>query len=219
MTVILGIIGRSGSGKSTMADYLIRQRRMVSIAQADPLKRFAQEVYGFTNTQLWGPSEARNAPDERYPRPDGTFLTPREALQLLGTEWGRRCYEDTWVDYCMADCSRILNGEAYEPWCRFNTKWHKRIFRKRPSGIVITDIRFANEVNRVREGGAIVIKLESSWAPVLEAGVKDHASEKFDIPDSSVDHVLEVPKGLPAFYSAVDGLLQKIGDRSYGRGE
>lgn len=205
--MILGIIGRSGSGKSTMADYLTRNKGYSTINLADPLKRFAKEVYGFTDVQLWGPSSARNAPDTRYPRQDGTFLTPREALQKLGTEWGRSCYEDTWVDYCMTASSKILAGEAYDPTTGFSSNWYDRIMRSHVHGVVIGDVRFKNEVSRLRECGAVVVKLESSWAPALSAGVEGHASEKFDIPDEEIDHVITVPKGLPSFYSEIDRFL------------
>jgi hypothetical protein len=30
------------------------------------MKRFAKDVFGFSEFQLWGPSEARNGVDERY---------------------------------------------------------------------------------------------------------------------------------------------------------
>ena len=32
------------------------------------MKRIARDVFGFSDEQLYGPSEMRNAPDERYPR-------------------------------------------------------------------------------------------------------------------------------------------------------
>ncbi len=76
--MIVGIVGRSidptgamcslGAGKDTVADTLVSAHRFQKIGMADPLKRFCQEVYGFTYEQLWGPSEFRNKPDERYPR-------------------------------------------------------------------------------------------------------------------------------------------------------
>lgn len=65
--IIIG--GGAGSGKDTVADMLVNGRAGVTIAQADPMKRFAQAGAGFTSVQLWGPSSARNAEDERFKDP------------------------------------------------------------------------------------------------------------------------------------------------------
>lgn len=58
--------GGAGSGKDTVAEMLVHRRRGAMIAQADPMKRFVQQGFGFTSVQLWGPSSSRNAPDERF---------------------------------------------------------------------------------------------------------------------------------------------------------
>ena len=65
MTPIIMLTGRAGSGKDTVAEMLTRFGGGVSIAQADPLKRIARDVFGFTEEQLWGPSGFRNAEDGR----------------------------------------------------------------------------------------------------------------------------------------------------------
>ena len=66
MTPIIIIGGGAGSGKDTVAEMLCRGRNGVMIAQADPMKQFAQQVAGFTTDQLWGPSSSRNAEDQRF---------------------------------------------------------------------------------------------------------------------------------------------------------
>jgi len=58
------LVGKAGVGKDTIAGFLAK-RGGICIAQADPLKRFAYQVLGMSEHQLWGPSEARNAPDPR----------------------------------------------------------------------------------------------------------------------------------------------------------
>lgn len=64
---IILIAGEAGSGKDTVAA-LIKKHTANSqaIAQADPMKRFCAKVFGFTEEQLWGPSECRNAPDKKF---------------------------------------------------------------------------------------------------------------------------------------------------------
>jgi hypothetical protein len=109
MMNILGIVGQSRSGKDTVADHLVSNHHYVKIALADPIKRLGREVFGFTDKQLWGPSEYRNELDKRYDyycrvRLGGTFnakthlskvehecdlgwLAAAEALQKHAQEW------------------------------------------------------------------------------------------------------------------------------------
>lgn len=84
MTPIIIIGGGAGSGKDTVAEMLCRGRNGVAIAQADPMKQFAQRVAGFTTEQLWGPSSCRNAEDPRFePGPEGEMNWELMAGQVL----------------------------------------------------------------------------------------------------------------------------------------
>ncbi len=62
---LIGILGGSRSGKDTVAEFINGYLGGVSVAQADPMKRFAKKIFQFTDDQLWGPSDSRNAIDER----------------------------------------------------------------------------------------------------------------------------------------------------------
>lgn len=128
MKHLIALAGRAGAGKNTVATMLGGHE----ISFAEPLKRFCQEVFAFSDAQVWGPSECRNAPDERYPRPGG-YLTPRYALQTLGTNWGRDCYQDIWADLGV-----------------------RRAVAHPAPLVVITDCRFVNEAKAVlRAGGEV----------------------------------------------------------------
>jgi hypothetical protein len=59
-TPIIIVAGKAGSGKDTVASHIAENYNGVCVAQADPMKRFAKRLLGFTDTQLWGPSAARN---------------------------------------------------------------------------------------------------------------------------------------------------------------
>jgi len=63
---LCGIVGKAGSGKDTAAEQLVNVYGFQQIAFADPLKRYAHKVFGFTEEQLWGPSHLRNDPDPRF---------------------------------------------------------------------------------------------------------------------------------------------------------
>lgn len=73
--MIIGITGKAGSGKDTVADLLVKDFSFVKVALADELKRICMRVFNFSIEQLFGPSEKRNEPDKRYPR-DDKFIYP-----------------------------------------------------------------------------------------------------------------------------------------------
>ncbi len=118
--MILGIVGKAGSGKDTLAAMI---PGAVRFSFADPLKEFCASVFGWDRDTLWGASELRNKPDPRYVRADGELLTPRYALQTLGTEWGRGCCPDIWA---LAGVRRALElggcGVSVFPDCRFQNE-------------------------------------------------------------------------------------------------
>jgi len=176
--MIVGICGLAGSGKDEVGKILVEKYGFVAIAIADPMKRFLMEMFDFTEEQLWGPSEKRNEPDKRYVRwtaniphmlteealkvyPGGQvpqYLTPRHALQQLGTEWGRECYQDVWVDYTMRVARQILEeGRGYSPDRGINTLGWSGGFK--PEGVVITDVRMKNEVEGVKKAGGWMIRV------------------------------------------------------------
>ncbi len=142
--MLIGLAGPAGSGKDTIADHLVAKHGFVKMALADLLKRVARDVFAFSNEQLWGPSELRNAPDKRYPRshswsrgacvccgytpqmpadsfeasaPDDPpcYLTPRFVLQIFGTEAGRGCYPTIWVERLLGLAQEVLKcGGRYD---------------------------------------------------------------------------------------------------------
>lgn len=78
-TPLVLLCGQANSGKDTVASMLVQNHGAVAIAQADPMKRLGYHVFRFTENQLWGPSEARNAVDTRFAKPEDN----EKYLQLL----------------------------------------------------------------------------------------------------------------------------------------
>jgi hypothetical protein len=154
--MIIGLAGLAGCGKSTVAN-LIGPRH--ELAFADPMKRFCAEVFGFTREELYGPSAARETPSTRFTRPNGEPLTPRFALQTLGTEWGRNCDPDVWVK------AGIARAQKLEVECDYSLP------------VVITDVRFTNEAHALREAGGLVWRIRRDADP-NRAAVYAHASER-----------------------------------------
>lgn len=65
---LIVLSGDAGAGKDSLADVLY-DMGWQRYSLAGPLKRFAGDMFGFTDEQLYGPSSARNAPDPRWARP------------------------------------------------------------------------------------------------------------------------------------------------------
>ncbi len=56
---IILLCGNAGCGKNSSANLLSEHLGADQLALADPMKRFARDVFGFTAESLWGPSEMR----------------------------------------------------------------------------------------------------------------------------------------------------------------
>jgi hypothetical protein len=189
--MLLGISGLAGSGKDTVANMLIEESGFTKVSLADPLKRIARDVYAFTDEQLWGPSEFRNGPDKRYPREDGSYLSPREALQKLGTEWGRECYRNTWVDLCIRTAQTLL--EPASIW-DYNQKdgLHSRGFEVGIKGVAVPDVRFRNELAAIHGAGGKVIRVSRPGAGLGGlGGMHPSETEQASISDQEFDFVVQ----------------------------
>jgi len=183
------------------------------IAFADPIKIAAMDWWKFSIEQLWGPSEKRNAPDKRYPRthdfhevqfinaPDDVrdhctrcgatrnrpviigneawtgpckdYLTPREALQFMGTEVGRQLWGNTWAH---AGIRRALG------------QLHLSLDPKHPKVVLISDVRFPNEVDFIRHAGGRIWRVERPGAGLKDAKAM-HESERY-AHTLDVDHTI-----------------------------
>lgn len=214
MSKIISLTGNMGVGKDTMADYMVAKYGFVKISMADPFKRIAKEIYEFSDEQLWGPSEARNKDDVRYPRADGTFLSARIVTQLLGNELSRLAYPETWIVYMKRVIDKIQQGYFYsEKRGAFQEEGKKSEY----TGIIVSSCRFQNEIAAVKEMGGTSVRLVRPALLVetfLDAGVGNHLSEKeqLSLPDDFFDYVIEVPEGLEIFYKKIDEFMSTLSD-------
>jgi len=232
--MILGISGLAGSGKDQFATYL-GPVGAVTVALADPLKRIARDVYAFTDEQLWGPSAERNKPDERYPREHSwhastctccgqsrfattnevvppCFLTPRFALQTLGTEWGRTCFPDTWAALCVRTAKMLLD----DPAIRYNQRTGLVRLGAAPRFdrtkiVSVSDVRFKNEMRVIREAGGKVVRIKRPGAGLKgSAGLHPSEAEQASIPDAEFDFVVENTGTLADLQAAAEDLGQRL---------
>lgn len=110
MLPLIILCGQAGSGKDTVASFLVKNHNAISIAQADPMKRLASKVFGFTEDQLWGPSEARNSMDPRFREAGYCFWSARK-LEEFAFEYVRAVLPDL-------DNTQVAQAaEELQEWC------------------------------------------------------------------------------------------------------
>lgn len=149
--VIVALTGKAGSGKSTAAEGLARDHGFVRVRFADPLKNMLRSLYrdaGLDEAEI----ERRIEGDlKEVPCEVLCGRTPRQAMQWLGTEWGR-------------------NMVAPDFWTRL---WTRRA--KRHARVVVEDCRFENEAQTVRRARGLIVRVERpGLAPIAAGG---HVSE------------------------------------------
>jgi hypothetical protein len=147
--MIIGIAGFQGSGKDTIADYLCNIYGFKRDSFAATLKDAVAAVFGWDRELLEGrTTESRQWRETVDPwwatRLAMPNLTPRLVLQLWGTEVARQAFhDDTWIASLECKLAKAHND------------------------IVITDVRFPNEIKAVKDAGGIVIRVirgpEPEW--------------------------------------------------------
>jgi hypothetical protein len=145
--MIIGICGFIGSGKDTIADYLVNFHEFRRDSYAATLKDAVAAVFNWDRELLEGRTkqarEWREQVDpwwaERLGMPD---LTPRLALQLWGTEVCRRAFHD---DIWIASIENKLRASQ--------------------DSIVISDCRFPNEIASIKRAGGRVVWVRRGELP------------------------------------------------------
>lgn len=135
--MIIGLSGFAGAGKSTVAEYLVREHGCVRLSFAAAVKDITAAAFVWDRTRLEGATpqdrEWRETPDPFWSERMGRPFTPRYALQYLGTDIFRtHVLTSIWVDVILAKIHRLPTGTP----------------------IVIDDVRFVNERTALREAGA-----------------------------------------------------------------
>ena len=208
--MIIGICGFIGSGKDTIADFLVSHHGYRRESFASTLKDAVASVFGWDRIMLEGTTKAsrvwREQEDEWWSERLGIKVTPRLVLQLWGTDVCRKAYhEDIWI----ASLENKL--------------------RKMEDDIVISDCRFPNEIQAIKNLGGEVIRVirgaEPAWyekAIDCNAGMKKigwsiakmvledqgiHASEYAWV-GTDFDHILDNNSTLDNLHQQVNDLVQ-----------
>jgi hypothetical protein len=198
--MIISISGFIGSGKDTVADYLVANYGFKRESFASSLKDAVSVVFNWDREMLEGLTpesrDWREEPDTWWTMRLGKTITPRMVLQQWGTEVIRAGFHD---DMWIASLERRLADST--------------------NNIVITDCRFPNEMAALKNIGAKVVRVvrgpEPEWYDLAldskefmaAAWPEIHASE-YSWVGSQFDAILDNNGTIEDLYKQVRGLVQ-----------
>lgn len=172
MINLVGITGYAGSGKSTAARHLIDNHGFVPVKFAGPLKSMMR-CLGIGEAEIEGHLK-------ELPSAILGGKTPREAMQTLGTEWGRAMISpNLWVNAAMSVVDTVLDHDGR---------------------VVIDDLRFENEAVAIKERGGIIIRIDRPGVGPVNA----HTSERNPIRH---DWWIDNRSDIELFRLSIDGVL------------
>jgi hypothetical protein len=144
--MIIGVCGFIGSGKDTVADYLVNLHHFRRESFANTLKDAVAAVFGWDRTMLEGRTkqarEWREQQDNWWTNRLGIVITPRWVLQNWGTEVCRNGFHD---DIWIASLENKLRNSTDD--------------------VVISDCRFPNEIQAIKNTGGIVVRVVRGAEP------------------------------------------------------
>lgn len=143
---IVALVGPSGVGKSTAAQAM-GQLGYERDALAWPIKLMLEKLL---HVQGVSPQNAKNSvfgPGRNQPHAALNGKTPRQALQHLGTEFGRDTLgTDYWVDALLRRHEIRSQGKhGVRQWAARYT--------------VVDDVRFPNEAHKLRAAGGVLVRI------------------------------------------------------------
>lgn len=209
----IGLAGPARSGKTTCGDYLHFRHGFMDYAFAEPLKQAVAAILGISAPEV----EEGKAKVVNW-LSDAALKTPRELLQHLGTEFGReRVHPDLWVRATARRIERDRHRiEALEAGRKGSVMLHNNMYpgepltyTPRPFMAVITDVRFENEAQFIRETGGTILHIERTQ----REQVPEHASEKPIIRQPSdliIDNSGDLSETFTQIDRAVQHLLQQV---------
>lgn len=168
---LIGIVGRAGSGKDTIASHLCARFSDTYVHHfADPLKEGVAKIFGISLDDMYDEVK-KNQPHPYWNR------SPREILQFVGTEMFRELIGKLISGYENVFWIRRLEGHLTGPLI------DPEIHSEYAEGdcVIIADVRFQNEVNWIeRNGGTIIHLIRYTGDEQVTVGIPNHASEQTD---------------------------------------
>ena len=191
--MIIGLIGRAGSGKDTVADFLVNNHDFTKLSFGKILKDVISIIFGWDRELLEGDTlesrEFRETIDEWWSKELGFSVTPRKMFQMIGTDVMRKHFnQDIWV--------LVLKKKLND-------------YSIKNKNIIITDIRFINEYNMVSEIGGKMIKIIRT-----NMHTYNHSSEN-NIDNFKSDFIINNNSSIENLYNKVRTIMNLVCNNSF----
>ena len=174
--MIIGFAGKKRSGKDTIANYLVKNHGFKRFAFGDAVKEVSRHLFGLNDAQLYGENKEEIVEE--------LGISPREIFQKLGTEFGRNYLNELFPTL------RVSRGTIW------TYHFEKFIRDNQNTNIVISDVRFENEMEVIRKCGGKIYFIESDYA---EQG-DSHVSEEITSNKYEYDGIINNKGTLEQFY-------------------
>jgi dephospho-CoA kinase len=182
--MVIGLTGKKGCGKDTVGDYLVRKYGFERMAFADALKQVCQTVFDLTMEQMTDTIKKEQM-DERWD------TTPRHLMQIVGTQ----LFRDK-----LTECFPHLKGSIWVGIIK------QKILRS-SKNIVLTDVRFENEAEMVRQFNGKLIQITRTDNNQSDK----HVSENIHI---QTNYMLENNQTVEELYQEMDKIIAEC-DKYY----
>ena len=216
--ILIGLVAHKQSGKDTIADYLCKNYYFKKYNFADPLKEGMSKIFGFNHEQLYG--NKKEVIDPFW------GVSPREVLQKMGTEIFQ--YEVPKAIPELDSVGRLFWVKCFEKWYKeemnhyetIKSKWSNSVFDAmlkelpysflesvRPhSRVVISDIRFHHESNKIKELGGILIRVNRD---TKENVYSQHTSE-LECQEIVCDYEIQNDSNVYDLYKQIDSFMKRF---------
>lgn len=182
MSMLIGIAGPAGSGKTTAAQRLVQEHGFVRVRFAEAIKAMARGLFVASGYDDGIIERMVDGDLKNTPMPELMGASPRVIMQTIGGEWGRETiHSDLWVRIATTKAGELL-GEGIP--------------------VVIDDVRHANEVQAIQGYAGLVWKI----AGRSDSGVPAHTSERELL--TGIDALLYNTGSLEELHDQVDWLLE-----------
>lgn len=181
--ILIGVCGKAGAGKDTVGDRVERKHDFCRYALADPIKDML-EVIGVD-------ARDRNTREGEHHVFD---KSPREMAQTLGTDWMRDHVDPMgWLKLAKIEYEYNKNIGLYH-------------------GLIITDVRFNNEADWIRENGVLIHVIRPNVSEIAA-----HSSENGISFSPSSDSMVENTKDIDFLNEQVDMIINAIKNSKHDR--
>lgn len=173
--MIVGIHGKMGAGKSTVAHSLIAVLKDDFNIDAT-IKSFATPIYNLISILFDETVDEikKNKNTLVRPRSFQGLRTYRELLQIVGMFVRDNADKDIWINALFGNS----NDRVVQDWMSHGYQWW-----------IIDDLRFQNEFQRIKDIGGINIKVNRDITNNLHDDIKNNGSEidLDDVPQNEWD--------------------------------